>query len=82
MGIVDNSGNNGKQHVKSYMYYAWEITDVLSDHLTGRGKKKGEGVGRPEINWERQVEKVMKQKNLTLEDAVNRQIWRQTTENQ
>jgi hypothetical protein len=26
--------------------------------------------GRPEIKWEREVETVMKQKNLTPEDAV------------
>jgi hypothetical protein len=28
--------------------------------------------GRPEIKWEREVERVMKQKNLKPEDAVNR----------
>jgi hypothetical protein len=30
---------------------------------------------RTEIKWEREVERVMKQKNLTSEDAVNRKIW-------
>lgn len=50
------------------MYYVWEITDVLSNYLTGRGKENGEGEGRPEINWERQVEKVMKQKNLSPDE--------------
>jgi hypothetical protein len=38
--------------------------------------------GRPEIKWEKEVERVMKQKNLTPEDAVNLQIWRKATENQ
>jgi hypothetical protein len=38
--------------------------------------------GRPEIKWEKEVERVMKQKNLTPEDAVNMQIWRKVTENQ
>jgi hypothetical protein len=30
---------------------------------------------RPEMKWEREVERVMKQRNLTHEDAVNRQLW-------
>jgi hypothetical protein len=37
---------------------------------------------RPKMNWERKVEKVMKQKNLTPEDALNRQLWRKATANQ
>jgi hypothetical protein len=43
---------------------------------------EGRRRGRPEMKWERGVERVMKQKNLTPEDAVNRQIWRKATENQ
>jgi hypothetical protein len=38
--------------------------------------------GSPEIKWEREVESVMKQKNLTPQDAVNRQLWLKATENQ
>jgi hypothetical protein len=38
--------------------------------------------GRPEMKWEREVERVMKLKNLTSEGAVNRQLWRKATENQ
>ena len=38
--------------------------------------------GRVQIKWERQVERVMKQKNLTTEDAISRQIWPKVTENQ
>jgi hypothetical protein len=38
--------------------------------------------GRPEMKWEREVERVMKRKNLTPKDAVNRQLWRKATENQ
>jgi hypothetical protein len=37
----------------------------------------------PEMNYlEREVERVMKQKNVTPEDAVDRQLWRKATENQ
>jgi hypothetical protein len=38
--------------------------------------------GGPEMKWEREVETMMKQKDLTHEDAVKRQLWRKTTENQ
>jgi hypothetical protein len=38
--------------------------------------------GRPKMKWEREVERAMKQTNLTPEDAVNRQLWRKVTENQ
>jgi adenine C2-methylase RlmN of 23S rRNA A2503 and tRNA A37 len=38
--------------------------------------------GRPEMKWERKVERVKKQKNLTPEKAVNRQLRRKVTENQ
>jgi hypothetical protein len=48
--------------------------------LVDGGREEGEG-GIPEINWEKQVEKLMKQKNLTPDDAENRKIWRKTTEN-
>jgi len=34
------------------------------------------------MTWERELEKVMKQKNLTSKDEVNRQIWRKMRENQ
>jgi hypothetical protein len=37
---------------------------------------------RPEMNWEREVEKMMKQKNLAPEEALNRQLWRKATANQ
>jgi V8-like Glu-specific endopeptidase len=35
--------------------------------------------GRPEVKWEKEVERVMKQKNLTRDDAIN---WLKATENQ
>jgi hypothetical protein len=44
----------------------------------GRRRRRG----RPEMKWERKVERVMKQKNLAPEDAVNGQLWRKATENQ
>jgi hypothetical protein len=34
------------------------------------------------MKWEREVERKMKQKNLTPEDAVNWQLWLKATENQ
>jgi hypothetical protein len=37
---------------------------------------------RTEMKWEREVERVMKQKNLTPEDAVNRELWQKATEKQ
>jgi hypothetical protein len=46
------------------------------------GRRRRRIRGRPEMKWEREVERVMKQKNLTPKDAVNRQLWRKATENQ
>jgi len=31
---------------------------------------------RSEVLWEKEVERVVKQRNLTSDEAVNRQIWR------
>jgi hypothetical protein len=31
--------------------------------------------GRPEMQWKREVGRVMKQKNLTPEDTINWQLW-------
>jgi hypothetical protein len=36
---------------------------------------EGRRRGRSEMKCEREVERLMKQKNLTPEDAVNRQLW-------
>jgi len=36
---------------------------------------------RPEVKWERKIESLMKQRNLTTDDAVNRQLWRLKTGN-
>ena len=38
--------------------------------------------GRPEVKWEKEVERVVKQSNLTSDEAVNRKLWRLTTSNQ
>jgi len=46
--------------------------------MVARRKRRG----RHEMTWERELEKMLKQKNLTSEDEVNRQIWRKATENQ
>ena len=40
-------------------------------HLSPEGRKRR---GRPETKWEKEVKRVMKQKNLTPEEAINRQI--------
>jgi hypothetical protein len=45
------------------------VAKASIDLIAGRGKKSGR---RPEMKWERQVVRVMKQKNLPLEDAVKR----------
>jgi len=37
--------------------------------------------GRPEVKWEKEDERVMKQRNLTYDDPVNRQLWRRKTGN-
>jgi hypothetical protein len=38
--------------------------------------------GRPEVKREKEVVRVVKQSNLTSDDAVNRKLWRLTTSNQ
>jgi hypothetical protein len=43
---------------------------------------EGRRRGRPEMKWEREVEREMMQKILTPEDTVNRQLLRKATENQ
>jgi len=37
--------------------------------------------GRPEMKWEREAERVIKQKNLTCEDKIKGETWRNATEN-
>ena len=53
------------------MHYTWEITDGLSNYWPGyhKGEKKGR------YKMKREVERMMKQKNLTPEDAANQQVW-------
>ena len=36
--------------------------------------------GRCTVNWEKEVESVMKQKNLTTDDAINWQLWQKPME--
>jgi len=31
--------------------------------------------GQPEIKWEKEVERVMKQRTLTCDDTINRKAW-------
>jgi hypothetical protein len=61
------------------MYCLWEITGGLREYWPGRCKEDKEET-RNEV-W-KEVERVTKQKNLTPEDAINRQIWQKATENQ
>ena len=35
--------------------------------------------GQPEIKWEKEVEKVMKQRTLTCDDAIDRKPWQLKT---
>jgi hypothetical protein len=37
--------------------------------------------GRPEVRWGKEVERVMKHRNLTPDEAINRQLWRLETSN-
>jgi hypothetical protein len=50
---------------------------ILNRSPEGRKRR-----GRPEMKWEREVKRVMKQKNVTPEGTVNRPIWRKATEYQ
>jgi hypothetical protein len=54
------------------------MTEANIDLVAGKKKKKK----KTEMKWEREVECVMKQKSLSFEDAVNRQVWRKATESQ
>ena len=38
-------------------------------------QERRKGRGRPEMKWAGEVERVRKQKNLTSDEAVNRQTW-------
>jgi lysozyme family protein len=49
---------------------------ILTRSPEGRRRR-----GRPEVKWEKKIESVMKQRNLTSDDAVNRQLWRLKTGN-
>ena len=44
----------------------------------GGGRRRG---GRPEVKWEKKIERVMKRKNLISDDAINRKLWRLKTSN-
>jgi hypothetical protein len=63
------------------LYYVWKITNGLNDAMTwspeGRIRR-----GRPEMKWEREIERVIKHKNITPEDAVNWKLWQKATEDQ
>jgi hypothetical protein len=43
---------------------------------------EGEINRRPEIKWGKKVQRALKYKHLTPEEAVNRQVWRKATEKQ
>jgi len=52
-------------------------TRILTWSVEGRKRR-----GRPQMKWEREVERVLKQTNLLSEEAVKTQIWRKLPENQ
>jgi hypothetical protein len=35
--------------------------------------------GRPKVKWDKEIERVIKHRNLTSDEAINRQIWRLKT---
>jgi len=47
----------------------------MEDNRWTKGSPGGKRQGRPEVKWEKEVERVMKQRNLISDDAVNRQLW-------
>ena len=50
---------------------------ILTWSAEGRKRR-----GRPDMTWEREVERVIKQTNLLSDEAVKTQIWRKLPENQ
>ena len=40
-----------------------------------KGSPEGKRQGRPEVQWETEVERIMKHGNLISDGAVNRQSW-------
>jgi len=53
----------------------------MEDNRCTKGLPEGKRQGRAEVKWEKEVERVMKQKNLISDDAVNRQLWPQKNSN-
>jgi len=49
---------------------------LMTCSLGGRRRQ-----GQPEVKWEEEIERVMKQRNLTADDTTNSQLWRRTTSN-
>jgi hypothetical protein len=50
---------------------------ILTWSAEGRKRR-----GRPEIKWDKEVERVIKQTNLLSDEAIKTQIWRKLPENQ
>jgi len=50
---------------------------LMTWSLGGRRRRR-----QPEVKWEEEVERVMKQRNSTTDDTTNWQLWRLTTSNQ
>jgi hypothetical protein len=71
----------GKQHVEmlwicsTYGDIRWPIR-IKTWPPEGRRRR-----GRPEVKWEKEVKRVVKQRNLTPDDAENRKLWRLTASN-
>jgi len=47
----------------------------MEDNRWTKGSPEGKRQGQPKVKWEKEVEGVMKQRNLISDDAVNRQLW-------
>jgi hypothetical protein len=76
VGNTNHFGKSGKQlaewygHVARMDYKIWRKR-IMTWSLEGRRRR-----GRPDVKWEKKVGSVMKKKDLTSDDAVNRQLWR------
>jgi hypothetical protein len=54
-----------------WMEYGRWPKQIMTWSVGGRRRQ-----GRPKVKWEKEVERVMWQGNLTSSDTVNHQIWR------
>jgi hypothetical protein len=54
--------------------YAWRIKDSPSESSKTWSPEGRQRRGRPEVKWQKEDERLMKQRNLTSEDAINGKV--------